>query len=42
MLFPDDLPARSVVVLSGGDDLVPGELVMQQLKTKGHPAKARA
>lgn len=40
-LWPDDLPARSVVVLSGGDDLVPSELVRAQLALKQHPAKVR-
>ncbi|PRW60464.1 expressed protein isoform A [Chlorella sorokiniana] len=39
MLWPQDLPRRSLVVLSGCDDLVPSELVMAQLKLAGHPAK---
>ena len=32
MLWPADMPARSLVVLSGKDDLVPAELVVQHLK----------
>ncbi|KAL4459101.1 hypothetical protein ABPG75_013966 [Micractinium tetrahymenae] len=39
MLWPQDLPRRSLVVLSGQDDLVPSELVMAHIKLTGHPAK---
>jgi hypothetical protein len=39
MLWPQELPRRSLVVLSGQDDLVPSELVMAHLKLTGHPAK---
>lgn len=39
MLWPHDLPAKSLVVVAGADDLVPAELVMAQLKMAGHPAK---
>ena len=38
MLWPQDLPRRAVVVLSGQDDLVPSHLVAAHLKTAGHPA----
>lgn len=34
MLWPQDLPCNSLVVLSGADDLVPSELVMAQLKAR--------
>lgn len=37
-LWPQDLPRRALVVLSGEDDLVPSQLVLAQLKTSGHPA----
>lgn len=39
MLWPQDLPRRSLVVLSGRDDLVPSELVMAHIKLTGHPAQ---
>lgn len=39
MLWPQDLPRRSLIVLSGQDDLVPSQLVMAHLKLTGHPAK---
>ncbi len=39
MLWPQDLPQRAAVILSGRDDLVPAELVMAQLKLSRHPAK---
>lgn len=37
-LWPQDLPRRALVVLSGEDDLVPSQLVLAQLKACGHPA----
>lgn len=39
MLWPEELPERSVVALSGLDDLVPSSLVLRQLQVAGHPAK---
>lgn len=39
MLWPEDLPENSLVVLSGKDDLVPSQYVMAQLKEAQHPAK---
>jgi len=41
MLWPEDLPReryRSLIVLSGKDDLVPGELVQIQFDVAEHPA----
>ena len=41
MLWPQDLPRepyRSLIVLSGKDDLVPGELVQIQFDVAEHPA----
>ena len=38
MLWPQDLPRRCLVVLSGRDDLVPSDLVMAHMKLSGHPA----
>jgi hypothetical protein len=39
MLWPHDMPAASVVVLSGRDDLVPSELILQQFRVTGHKAR---
>ena len=39
MLWPQDLPRRCLVVLSGRDDLVPSDLVMAHIKLSGHPAR---
>jgi hypothetical protein len=42
MLWPEDLPReqyRTLIVLSGKDDLVPGELVQIQFDVAQHPAK---
>jgi pimeloyl-ACP methyl ester carboxylesterase len=42
MLWPEDLPReryRSLIVLSGKDDLVPGELVQIQFDVAEHPAR---
>ena len=41
MLWPEDLPRKrkhALVVLSGKDDLVPGELVSRQFEAARHPA----
>ncbi|KFM26926.1 hypothetical protein F751_4987 [Auxenochlorella protothecoides] len=39
MLWPDDIPERCLVVVSGLDDLVPSALVVRQLQAAKHPAK---
>lgn len=39
MLWPQDLPRRALVVLSGQDDLVPSELVMAHIKLCGSHTK---
>ena len=38
-LWPGDLPPRSLVVLSGRDDLVPSALVEAHLAAAAHPAR---
>jgi len=38
MLWPEELPERSLVILSGKDDLVPSEMVAAQLRESKHPA----
>ena len=39
MLWPEDMPARSLVVLSGQDDLVPSDLVAAQFRAAKHSAR---
>ena len=39
MLWPEELPERSLVILSGKDDLVPSEMVAAQLRESKHPAQ---
>lgn len=39
MLWPEELPEKSVVILCGKDDLVPSEMVAAQLRESRHPAQ---
>lgn len=39
MLWPEDITTKSLICLSGQDDLVPSELVLRQFENAGHDAK---
>ncbi len=39
MLWPQEMPAQSLVVMSAHDDLVPWRMVKQQLDLANHPAR---
>eukprot|EP01025_Chloroclados_australasicus_P062067 TRINITY_DN814_c0_g1_i4.p1 TRINITY_DN814_c0_g1~~TRINITY_DN814_c0_g1_i4.p1 ORF type:complete len:642 (-),score=23.88 TRINITY_DN814_c0_g1_i4:347-2272(-) len=39
MLWPADFPSKTLLAVSGKDDLVPSDIVLQQLNHDTHPAK---